>query len=33
VKTFGTYRARILKKMNMKSNAELIRFVLENGLE
>jgi two-component system, NarL family, invasion response regulator UvrY len=33
VKTFGTYRARILKKMNMKSNAELIRYVLENGLE
>jgi two-component system, NarL family, invasion response regulator UvrY len=33
VKTVGTYRARILKKMNMKSNADLTRFVLENGLE
>jgi two-component system, NarL family, invasion response regulator UvrY len=33
VKTVGTYRARILLKMNMKNNAELIRFVLENGLE
>jgi two-component system, NarL family, invasion response regulator UvrY len=33
VKTVGTYRARILLKMNMNNNAELIRFVLENGLE
>lgn len=32
VKTVGTYRARILKKMNMKSNAELTRYVLEYGL-
>jgi two-component system, NarL family, invasion response regulator UvrY len=32
VKTIGTYRARILKKMNMKSNADLTRYVLENGL-
>ena len=29
-KTVSTYRARILKKMNMKSNAELIRYALEN---
>ncbi|KAF0220857.1 MAG: two component LuxR family transcriptional [Geobacteraceae bacterium] len=32
VKTVGTYRVRILKKMNMKSNAELTRYALENGL-
>ena len=31
-KTVSTYRARILKKMNMKSNAELIRYALENEL-
>jgi DNA-binding NarL/FixJ family response regulator len=32
VKTVGTYRARIFKKMRMKSNAELTRYALENGL-
>lgn len=32
VKTVGTYRDRILKKMNMKSNAELVRYVLEDGM-
>lgn len=32
VKTVGTYRARILKKMNMKSNVELTRYVLEKSL-
>ncbi len=32
VKTVGTYRARILQKMRMKSNAELTRYVLENSL-
>lgn len=32
IKTVGTYRARIFKKMNMKSNAELTRYALENGL-
>jgi two-component system, NarL family, invasion response regulator UvrY len=31
-KTISTYRARILAKMNMKSNAELIRYVIENNL-
>ena len=30
VKTVSTYRARILKKMNMKSNADLIRYSIEN---
>ncbi len=32
VKTVGTYRARIFKKMHMNSNAELARYVLEHGL-
>ena len=31
-KTISTYRARILAKMNMKSNAELIRYVIQNNL-
>jgi DNA-binding NarL/FixJ family response regulator len=30
--TISTYRARILSKMNLKTNAELIRYALENGL-
>lgn len=29
VKTVSTYRAHILKKLNMKNNAELTRFVIE----
>jgi DNA-binding NarL/FixJ family response regulator len=32
VKTVSTYRTRILEKMQMKSNAELIRYALANGL-
>lgn len=32
VKTVSTYRARILAKMQMKSNAELIRYALEHSL-
>lgn len=32
VKTVGTYRARIFKKMRLKSNAELTRYVMENNL-
>ena len=32
VKTISTYRARILTKMGMQSNAELIRYALEQGL-
>lgn len=31
--TISTYRARILEKMNMKTNAELIQYVLEHKLE
>lgn len=32
VKTISTYRARMLKKMNMKSNAEITRYAIENKL-
>lgn len=32
VKTISTYRARILEKMNLKSNAALIRYAIEHKL-
>jgi two-component system invasion response regulator UvrY len=32
VKTVSTYRYRILTKLRMKTNAELIRYAIENGL-
>jgi len=32
VKTISTYRARILDKINMKSNAELTRYAIKNGI-
>lgn len=32
VKTISTYRARILEKMGMKNNAELMRYALQNRL-
>lgn len=32
VKTVSTYRARILEKMGMKTNAELARYAIKNGL-
>lgn len=32
VTTVSTYRARIMEKMGMKSNAELTRYALEKGL-
>ena len=31
-KTVSTYRARILEKMNMKNNAEIIHYAIEKGL-
>lgn len=31
-KTVSTYRARLLVKMNMKTNAELTRYAIQNGL-
>jgi two-component system, NarL family, invasion response regulator UvrY len=32
VKTVSTYRTRLLKKMGMQSNAELMRYALQHGL-
>ena len=32
VKTVGTYRTRILEKLKLKNNAELMRYLLERGL-
>lgn len=32
VKSVGTYRSRILEKMGMSTNADLIRYVVENKL-
>ena len=32
VKTVSSYRARILEKMRMKSNADLIRYALNHGM-
>ncbi|MBA4417313.1 MAG: DNA-binding response regulator [Syntrophus sp. (in: bacteria)] len=32
VKTVNAYRERILKKMNMRSNAELVRYAFQQGL-
>jgi two-component system invasion response regulator UvrY len=31
-KTVSTYRARILKKMKLRSNADIIRYAIEHGL-
>jgi DNA-binding NarL/FixJ family response regulator len=31
-KTVSTYRARILEKMNMHSNAQLVRYAAEHKL-
>jgi len=32
VKTVSTYRARILDKMGMKTNADLTYYAIKNGL-
>jgi DNA-binding NarL/FixJ family response regulator len=32
VKTVSTYRARILEKMNMKSNADMTYYAIKNDL-
>lgn len=32
VKTVSTYRTRILKKMNLKNNAEIMHYAVKNGL-
>jgi two-component system, NarL family, invasion response regulator UvrY len=31
-KTLSTYRARLLEKMNMKTNAELTQYAIQNAL-
>jgi DNA-binding NarL/FixJ family response regulator len=32
VKTISTYRARTLEKLGMRTNAELMRYAIENRL-
>jgi DNA-binding NarL/FixJ family response regulator len=32
VKTISTYRTRILQKMNLRNNAEIMRYVLDQDL-
>jgi len=32
IKTVSTYRTRILDKMEMSSNAEIIKYLIENSL-
>jgi DNA-binding NarL/FixJ family response regulator len=32
VKTVSTYRARVLEKLGMRTNAELMRYAIQNGL-
>jgi DNA-binding NarL/FixJ family response regulator len=32
IKTISTYRARALEKMGMRTNAELTRYAIKNGL-
>ena len=32
VKTISTYRARLLEKLNLKNNAELVRYAIERNL-
>jgi DNA-binding NarL/FixJ family response regulator len=32
VKTVSTYRARLLQKMNLETNAELIHYAIQNRL-
>lgn len=33
VQTVSTYRSRLMQKLNIKSNAELIRFALSHGID
>ena len=32
IKTVDTYRFRLLKKLNLRNNAELSRFAIQNAL-
>ena len=31
-KTISTYRSRLLRKLSLKTNADIVRYVLEHGL-
>jgi DNA-binding NarL/FixJ family response regulator len=31
-KTVSTYRTRLLEKLNLKTNAELMRYAIDHGL-
>jgi two-component system invasion response regulator UvrY len=31
-KTVSTYRARVLEKLNLRTNADLVRYAIENGV-
>ena len=33
IKTISTYRARILEKMNIKSNAEMTSYAIRHGMQ
>lgn len=33
VKTVSTYRTRLLEKLNLRTNADLVRYAIEHGLE
>jgi two-component system invasion response regulator UvrY len=32
IKTVDTYRSRLLQKLNLRNNAELVRFAIQTGL-
>jgi DNA-binding NarL/FixJ family response regulator len=32
IKTVDTYRSRLLKKLNLRNNADLSRFAIQNNL-
>ncbi|MGQ0600357.1 MAG: response regulator transcription factor, partial [Anaerolineales bacterium] len=32
VKTISTYRARVLEKLKLRTNADLIHYAIQNGL-
>jgi DNA-binding NarL/FixJ family response regulator len=32
VKTVSSYRSRLLKKLNLKSNTDLVRYAIDNHL-
>ncbi|MBT5985268.1 MAG: response regulator transcription factor, partial [Nitrospina sp.] len=32
INTISTYRARILQKMDLKNNADIVRYAINNGL-